>query len=188
MSELPSIARTASRPALRRPKRGGRIGAAMLLAMTSISVAVVMHASAAMAREVTLTTTMDMNFRGIGGYLIIYVLDKDGGYVSTLHAAGRSTRYYNQFRSWWRATGTARVDRQKEFDAVTGPSLTRGEVLTLTVDLPDALFDAGYVIKIDSTVQDGRDFPSDVIAPLATEADGQKVLGGGYVLDFVIDL
>lgn len=145
-------------------------------------------APAADAREVTLTTQMGERYRGVGGYIIIYVTDTAGKYVRTLYAAGRSTRYYGQFRHWWRATEPISKRRHEEYDGITGASLERGETLTLSIDIADDLIDAGYVIKIDSSVQEGRDFPSDVVAPLETGAAGTPVAGRGYVASLTIDM
>lgn len=137
---------------------------------------------AAQAREVTIITTMADSFRGVGGYIILYITDSDRhNYQGTLWAAGRSTRYYGQFRHWWRATEPISKRRHQEYDGISGASMTRGEVLTLTVDIADELFDAGFVIRVDSTVQEGHDYPSDVVVPLTTDMSGVPVKGRGYV-------
>lgn len=143
---------------------------------------------AVFAREVKLTTTMSMKFRGVGAYLIYYLTDADGAYQRTLWAAGRSSRYYGQFRHWWRATEVVAKQRMKEFDGISGASLAHGEVFTLSVDLADELIDAGYLIKVDSTIQEGHDFPSDVIAPLSSEMSGKPIEGRGYIESLIIDM
>ncbi|MDZ4134822.1 MAG: DUF2271 domain-containing protein [Paracoccaceae bacterium] len=144
---------------------------------------------AAQAREVTLTTTMNDTYRGVGGYVIWYITDPErGNYKGTLWAAGRSTRYYGQFRHWWRATAPISKTRHKEYDGISGASLERGEVLTVTVEIADELFDAGYVIRVDSTVQEGHDYPSDVVVPLTSEMAGVPVEGQGYVASVRFDL
>ncbi len=66
-------------------------------------------------------------------------------------------------------------------DGVTGASIGSGRTLNVTVDLADALFDAGYQIRIDSSVEDMGDAPADVVVPLTTAGAGKPVAGNGYV-------
>ncbi|NLH79996.1 MAG: DUF2271 domain-containing protein, partial [Phyllobacteriaceae bacterium] len=40
---------------------------------------------------------------------------------------------------------------------------------------------AGYVVHVDTAVEDGRDYPSDVVVPLTAAQSGKPVAGKGYV-------
>lgn len=154
-----------------------------------VILAAALAGSPATAREVTITTTMGSAHRGVGAYIIVYLTDADRKeYRGTLWASGRSTTYYGQFRHWWRATEPISQVRKLEYNGKTGPSLARGEVLNLTLDLPDDLFDGSYVLRIDSSVQEGRDVPSDAVVPLRTEMSGVPVEGRGYVATVQIDM
>ena len=139
------------------------------------------------AREVKLTTTM-ANFPGVGAYVIYYLTDAEGHYQRTLWVAGRSARYYGGFRHWWRATEVVSKQRLHEVDGITGASLSHNEVFTLSVDLADELIDAGYLVKIDSTNFEGREYPSDVVAPLSSEVSGKPIDGRGYIESLIIDM
>lgn len=141
------------------------------------------------AREVTLTTMMSKKFRGVGAYIVIYITDTEReNYQKTLWFSGRSARYVGQFRHWWRATERISKHRLEELDGISGPSLAGGEELSLSVDIADELFDAGFVVRIDSTVQEGRDYPSDVVLPLSSEMSHKPVEGRGYVGSLTIGL
>lgn len=143
----------------------------------------------ASAREVTITTTMGMANRGVGAYVIFYVTDAERTeYKGTLRAFGHSTRYYGQFRHWWRATEPVAKHRDREYDGKTGASLARGEVVSFTLDLPEDLFEGVYVIRVDSSVQEGRDVPSELVVPLRSEMSGVPVAGSGYIASVQVDM
>lgn len=143
----------------------------------------------ALARPVTLTITTADNYRGIGAYLIVYITDAErGDYQGTLYAAGRSTRYFGQFRHWWRATEPISKRREAEFDGKTGASIERNGTVSVPVEIADELFDKGYVLRVDTSVQEGRDIPSDAVLPLTTPQAGQPVDGRHYVARFHFDL
>lgn len=77
---------------------------------------------------------------------------------------------------------------QAEYDGLTGASVTSGRTLNVTLELEDALIDAGYQVRVDTAVEDMRDNRSDVVAPLTTEGSGKSVSGRGYVQSFVYEL
>ena len=154
--------------------------------LASLAVTLALAAPAA-AREIKLTTTMARNFIG-GAYAAVYLVDAEGKYLRTLHVFGYNTRYYSHFRNWYRATDLAKVDRAAEVDGKSGASVRRGEVAEVTLDLADELFEAGYVLRIDSTLYEGRDYGTDAEVPLAAASSGVTVDGRGYVKSLKFDL
>ena len=134
----------------------------------------------AMAREVTLTTTLQ-NYGSDGAYLVYYVTDAKGAYVGSLWMAGGKAKYYSHLSDWYRATGgdTAQID------GITGASVGAGRKLEVTLDLADALFDAGYELHVDAAVEDMRDSPSEIVVPLTTTGAGKPIPGRRYIADFV---
>ena len=131
------------------------------------------------ARPVTLTTQLK-GYGGNGAYLAIYVTDAAGQYKKTLWVAGKKAKYYKNLRDWARGSGM----RPSEFDGVSGASVGSGSALKVTVDIADALIDAGYEIRLDSAVEDGRDNPAEVRTPLTTAGAGKAATGRGYVQSF----
>lgn len=132
----------------------------------------------AMARPVTLSTTLK-NYGGDGAYLALYVTDASGAYVRTLWVAGEKSKYYKHLTDWYRATSGA----ASQINGITGASVGAGRTLKVTVDLEDALFDAGYSVNIDAAAEDMRDSPREVSVPLVT-AGASSVAGRRYVADF----
>lgn len=137
----------------------------------------------AMAKQVTLTTTLK-GYGGDGAYLAFYVTDANGAYKGSLWMAGGKSKYYEHLSDWFRAT----AGNAAEINGITGASVGAGQSLTVTLDLADALFDAGYELHIDAAVEDMRDSPSEVVIPLTREGAGQPVRGRRYIETFSYDM
>jgi hypothetical protein len=138
---------------------------------------------AAEARPLTLTTTLN-NYGGNGAYLAIYLTDTQGKVHSTLRVAAPKAKYHSHLRDWSRGAPAAR----RPIDGVTGASVGSGQTLKVSVDIADALIDAGFQIRIDSAVENGRDNPSEIVAPLTKGAAATPIAGKGYVKSFRFDM
>ena len=133
----------------------------------------------AFARPVTLTTNL-ANYGGNGAYLAIYVTDSSGAYAGSLWMAGGRTKYYRHLTDWTKYTG----GNPAEVAGITGASVGSGQSLSLSLDLADKLFDAGYTLHIDAAAEDMRESPNEIAVPLTTEGAGQPVQGRRYIADF----
>ena len=133
----------------------------------------------AMARPVTLAATLN-DYGGNGAYLALYVTDANNAYVGSLWMAGGKSEYYTHLSGWYRASGgdTAQVN------GITGASVGSGRTLEVTLDLADALFDAGYTLHIDAAAEDMRDSPNEIAVPLTTKGAGSAVKGRRYIANF----
>lgn len=144
-----------------------------LAAILALSTALTLPAMA-LARPVTLTTTLN-DYGGDGAYLAFYVTDPQGAYAGSLWMAGGKSKYYDSLSGWYRATG----GDTRQVDGITGASVGAGRTLEITLDLADALFDAGYALHVDAAVEDMRDSPNEVALPLT--AAGASALGSRYI-------
>ena len=151
-----------------------------LLAALALTTAVT---GPALARPVTLTVNMNQ-YGGDGAYLALYVTDAQGTYVDSLWMAGGKSKYYRHLSDWHRAVG----GNTAEINGITGASVGAGRQLNITLDLADALFDAGYKLHIDASVEDRRDSPSEAVVALTTTGAGQPVSGRRYIRDFTYDM
>ena len=134
--------------------------------------------SMAMARQVALETQLTSH-GGDGAYLAIYLTDRAGKFHSTLWVAAPKAKYWRHLSDWFRATGgTAKVD------GISGASVGAGKTLRVTVELADALLDAGYEIRIDTAVEKMKDNPAEVVVPLTAAGAGKPAAGRGYVKSF----
>jgi hypothetical protein len=132
-----------------------------------------------MAKTVTITTQMN-TYRGNPAFLAYYLTDAKGGYVRSLWMAGGRARYYEHLTAWSAAVG----GDYAEIDGITGASVGSGQTLTLQLDLEDSLFDAGYVLHIDSAVEQMREAPNEIAVPLSTADNGKTAKGRRYVAAF----
>jgi hypothetical protein len=148
----------------------------------AVCLALAMLAAPALARPVTVTTKMKP-YGGDGAYLALYLTDAQGAYKGTLWVSGKKTKYWSHLSSWHRATGGTPAG----VDAITGASVGAGRTLTVTVELADALIDAGYQIRVDSSVEKKADRPAEVVAPLTTSGKQQAVAGRGFVQSLQYD-
>ena len=153
-----------------------------LLAALALTTALTMP-QIAMAKPVTLTTTLN-DYGGDGAYLALYVTDAKGAYAGSLWMAGGKSKYYEHLRDWHSATG----ENAAEINGITGASVDAGGTLKITLDLADALFDAGYKLHIDAAVEDMRDSPSEVVIPLTSAGAGKTASGRRYIRSFTYGL
>lgn len=133
----------------------------------------------AMARQVTLTANMT-NYGGNNAFVVMYVTDAQGKYAGTLWMAGGRARYYSHLSDWYRATG----GNTSEISGITGASVGSGRALSVTLDLADTLFDAGYKLHIDAAVEDMRESPSEIAVPLTAAGAGKPAAGKRYIANF----
>ncbi|EAQ65793.1 Tat (twin-arginine translocation) pathway signal sequence domain protein [Marinomonas sp. MED121] len=129
-------------------------------------------------------TSLDMqvtmkSYNGDGAYMAIYLMDANGRLVQTLAVEGRKKKYQKHLRDWKRA------NRSLKFDGKTGASLHKKRSRNFLVTIDDKYIDSNYFIHIDTSVEDKRDVPSDVIVPLTQQGIGQAISGKGYVKSFV---
>ena len=149
-----------------------------LLATLALTTALTLPGLAG-ARPVTFTTNLT-SYGGDGAYLAYYVTDPSGAYVGSLWMAGQKSKYYKHLSDWYSATG----GNSAEINGITGASVGAGRSLEITLDLADALFDAGYTLHIDAAVEDMRDSPNEIAVPLTSDGAGTSVQGRRYIADF----
>lgn len=134
--------------------------------------------SLASARQIALETQLK-DYGGNGAYVAIYLTDAKGAYQRTLWLAAPKAKYWRHLRDWYKASGG-----KAKVDGISGASVGAGRTLRVTVDLADALLDAGFQIHVDTAVEDMNDNPSDVVVPLTAAGAGKAAAGKGYVKSF----
>jgi hypothetical protein len=153
-----------------------------ILAALVLSTTITMPAIA-QAKTVILTTDM-IQFGGRGAYIAIYVTDPSGAYAGSLWMAGGKSKYYRHLSDWARLSGGS----ANEVSGITGASVGAGRTLEVSMDLSDALFDAGYTLHIDASVEDMRDSPNEIEVPLTLDGAGVPNSGRRYISSFQYDL
>ena len=108
-------------------------------------IAAIAFPAMAEAKTLKLNTTLT-NYGGNGAYLAIYLTDAQGKFHSTLYVAGRKAKYHSHLRDWARG----KASEGRSIDGLTGASVGSGQSLKVSVEIADALIDAGYQVRIDS--------------------------------------
>jgi hypothetical protein len=130
----------------------------------------------ALAKPVTFSTTLS-EYGGRGAYFSLYLTDAKGDFAGTVWLAGGKTKYHRHLTDWARLSGGV-IDAA----TTTGASVGAGRNAQITIDVADALFDAGYTLHMDAAVEDMRDSPSEIELPLTSTAS--SVRGRRYIDDF----
>lgn len=141
---------------------------------------VIAQSAVAEARPVRITTTLKP-YGGDGAYLAVYITDPQGKLHKTVRIAGGKAKYHKHLSAWNRLSGG-------KIDGTTGASVGSGQSLSVSVEIADALIDAGYQIRVDSAVENENDVPGDVVAPLTTSGAGKPISGRGYVKSLTFDM
>lgn len=144
--------------------------------LTALALPTLTLPALAQARPVTFNAEM-ATYTGDGAYLALYLTDAQGQYKRTLWVAGKKAKFYKHLADWARGSGL----QKSEYDGMSGASVGSGKNLQITVEVDDALIDAGYQVQIDSAVEDKRDYRAEVVAPLTSAGAGKPVAGKGYV-------
>jgi len=152
-----------------------------LLAALAITTALTLP-RVAMAKSVTISGEM-ATWRGHSAYIAIYVTDASGAYQTTLYVGGRHSRYYRELRTWYRGVAAA-----GQLDGVTGASVGSGRSFSVTLDIADALIDAGYEIHVDSASEHGSYYSAGIVIPLEQANSGQPFTGSGYVSSLTVQM
>lgn len=135
--------------------------------------------SLVLAQPVTFTTQMK-DYGGRGAYLAVYLTDPSGAYAGSLWMSGGKSKYYRHLDGWMAATGGDTA----EIAGVTGASVGAGRTLSVTLELADTLFDAGYTLHIDASAEEMRDSPDDIAVELTSGGSGRPTSGRRYIAAF----
>jgi hypothetical protein len=142
-----------------------------------IALACVLGISAtAAAREVTITTNL-VNYEGNRAYFAIYLTDAKGKYQRTLWLAGTKAKYYKHLSDWSRGSG----EQPKEYDGLSGASVNSGASLRVKVMVDDQLIDNGYLIRVDTAVEDLGEYRIEVELPLTSVGAGVGKSGTHFI-------
>ncbi len=133
-------------------------------------------AAEAQARPLTIDLTM-ANYSGREAFLVAYVVDAKGRYVSTLYAAGSSERYFEHLDRWFRMFSRA----HRGIDGMTGASKGAGASTSVAVDVPDTALNAGFTLRIETAVENQYYVPDEAAIPLDDAHNGVSTAGTSYV-------
>jgi len=117
------------------------------------------------------------NYMGEGAYIVVSLIDPQGGYEKTLYVMGDDQKWYKSLKEWHKA----QTKKTQNISAITGASITGGDRSVTTLELDDAKLNKGYKIRFESVVEDQKYHVDDVEVPFTTAGLADKTDGKGYI-------
>ncbi|MFQ5623597.1 MAG: DUF2271 domain-containing protein [Paracoccaceae bacterium] len=146
------------------------------LKVASLVAALSLGSPVSAAKALSITTAM-ASYNGNRAYAVVYIVDSRGKYIGTIYAAGQRAKYFSHMSRWHRMFSRS----GRGVDGTTGASVGSGQSFSTTMNIPDTLINAGYVLRIETVVENQRYFPKDVSIPIDNAHNGKIVFGNGYV-------
>lgn len=133
-------------------------------------------ANSAYAAEATVLVQMN-NYEGDEAYFALYLVNPEGRYEQTLWVSGDEERWYPDLNRWFRYLSR----NPQELDAITGASTGGNDRAIIHLEIDDALIDAGYALRVETSVEDRENYFEDVEVGITTDGQRARTQGTGYV-------
>lgn len=117
------------------------------------------------------------NYKGLEAYIVVSLIDPKGNYEKTLYMMGPDKQWYNGFKQWNQHLGK----KKENLNGITGASVAAGDRSVTTFKIDESKLDKGYKLRFESSVEDQKNFTTDVEIPLTKEGITQRVDGTGYI-------
>lgn len=141
-----------------------------------VSTLALVSASSALAKDAVVLVQMD-GYEGDEAYFSLYLVDPSGRYEKTLWVSGDEVRWYPDLNRWFRYLSR----NPQELDAITGASTGGGDRAIVHLQIDEAVIDAGYSLRVETSVEDRENYFEDVQVELTTEGQRARTEGTGYV-------
>jgi len=147
------------------------------LLKSTLFVGAMVMASPLVAKPMTLDVTMK-NYYGAPAYVVVYILDANDKYVSTVYLGGSYQRFFQEYMTrWYRMLKRSR----RGIDGLTGASVGAGRSFTANFNVPDKLLNKGYTLRVATAVEGQYYIDKDAEVILNDANNGKKVAGTKYV-------
>lgn len=132
--------------------------------------------TAAEADEAVILIQMN-DYIGPKAYYSLYLVNPEGRYAETLWVSGPSKVWWPDTRRWF-----GYYSRSGEnVDAITGASTAAGARNVMRVQIDPALIDAGYTLRVETSVEEGENHQQDAEVELTRANERTRHAGTGYV-------
>lgn len=146
------------------------------LLLASVALLGLSAAPSAVAAESTVVVALD-DYDGPEAYFSVYLVDPAGKYARTLWLSGPERVWWPDTKRWFGYFSR----NPQDVDAITGASTAAGTRRVLKLDLDPAVIDAGYKIRVETSVEGGKNHQTDVEVDLTHANERVKTAGTGYV-------
>lgn len=117
------------------------------------------------------------SYEGEAAYVVISLINPQGGYDKTLYVLGPDKQWYNTLKEWHKFQTKTKAG----LSAVTGASVSGGDRAMQTIEIEDTKLNKGYKLRFESAVEEQKYHVTDLEIPLTSEALTERAAGSGYV-------
>ena|GEM_PF-100168 len=145
---------------------------------TSFFVGTALMALSASAQAEDAVVLVQLNeYNGPEAYFHLYLVNPEGKFDRTLWVSGPEKIWWPDSKRWFGYHSRAR----ENVDAITGASTAGGARSVMRVDIEEAFVDAGYKLRVETSVENADNVQSDVEIDLTASNQRKKFPGSGYV-------
>ncbi len=118
-----------------------------------------------------------IGYKGEAAYVVISLINPQGGYEKTLSVLGPDKKWYNTLKEWDKFETKAK----SKLSAVTGASVNGGDRAMRTIEIDDSKLNKGYKLRFESAVEEQKYHIKDVEIAVTPEALAERAEGSGYI-------
>lgn len=118
-----------------------------------------------------------ISYKGEAAYVVISLINPQGGYEKTLSVLGPDKKWYNTLKEWDKFETKAK----SKLSAVTGASVNGGDRAMRTIEIDDSKLNKGYKLRFESAVEEQKYHVKDVEIAVTPEALAERAEGTGYI-------
>ncbi|WP_298850302.1 DUF2271 domain-containing protein [uncultured Ruegeria sp.] len=116
-------------------------------------------------------------YNGPEAYFHLYLVNPEGKFDRTLWVSGPEKIWWPDSKRWFGYHSRAR----ENVDAITGASTAAGARSVMRVEIDKSVVDAGYKLRVETSVENADNVQSDAEIDLTTDNQREKFPGEGYV-------
>lgn len=131
---------------------------------------------ASLADEATIVVQID-DYQGEEAYFSLYLVNPEGRYEKTLWISGDEKVWWPSTTRWYSYLSR----NPQDVDAITGASTAASGRAVIRIDIDPELIDAGYRMRVESSVENQSYHQDDVEVELTRDNVRVKTPGTGYV-------
>lgn len=116
-------------------------------------------------------------YEGEAAYVIISLINPQGGYEKTLSVLGPDKQWYNTLKEWYKFQNKTK----EKLHAVTGASVGGGDRAVRVVEIDHDKLNKGYKLRFESAVEEQKYHTTDAEVALTTDGITARTNGKGYI-------
>lgn len=117
------------------------------------------------------------SYKGEAAYVVISLINPQGGYDKTLAVLGPDKKWYNTLKEWHKF----QTKTKAQLSTLTGASVNGGDRAMRTIEIENSKLDKGYKVRFETAVEEQKYVISDVEIPATAAALAEKADGNTYI-------